>query len=239
MNMVENCKKNLPRLFYLLGMACFLLPFISVKSCNTQKIANYNGRELFAHDNGWIYFIALGIGLFLFLASFIRKNNTDAFTGFSSSANALLSSIAGSIIVFYPSIQFLFDDVQPRSGQVAGGLSWFFAYILNIAGCGLIIASSRREDTPIFTKEKRLSVWDFILIISAVLSIIFPVFNIIKTPSLEGLFISIVILFFYTVPAFGILYFIRLGVRNKNRWAYIWGTAIPIIFVLGAFLYFF
>ena len=215
------CISHIPalkRVLLSLSILCFFLPFISVKSCNSTAMTNYSGLKLLQHSGGWIYAVLIGLSVCMLIMSFLRRKIFPPLTGVVSAGASVISALGFVIVIFYPELQFLFDEVFPRVGQVTGGFCWALLYILNCMLTVTAINSIRKNyassgNIPVVNR-----IWRIIFVISAVIVILLPYVGLIHEPGAAKCIVSAVVMLFFSSPLIAMLYCLQVAVGEGRRW---------------------
>ena len=120
--MLKKYRNHILRTLKLICLFSFVLPFISVRSCNSINFTDYTGIQMIQEcpdDMVIFHIIAIGIWIVLLGLSFVTVQFNDILRGYLNSGKALLSLIAGCMVVFTAILQFVFDTVIPRTGIIS------------------------------------------------------------------------------------------------------------------------
>lgn len=230
----------LKRTLLFLSILCFLLPFVSVKSCNSHTVTNYTGLELLLCSGGWVYAVSIGLSLFLLAMTFVRVTFPPVVTGFFHAGASVLSALAFTIIVLYPELQFLFDDVVPRAGQVIGGLSWTLLYVVSGISAVNIIRSIRRTTRAAGDMRHVNRPWEIVFFTSALILLLLPYAGLLKEPEGTKIIASFLVMLFFSSPLIVMLYFLRIAVIEGRRWgkvlAVAWFAVLAVFASAGTYL---
>lgn len=228
--------KHLQRALYLLGLASFTLPFVTVKGCGSEEITEYAGYELFAQRGGGLYLIPIGLGLLFLGLSFLRQHGDEVVRGFVSSMRTVLAFAAGYVVGVFPHLQFLPDlpdKVDARIGQYVATVSWSLVYAIGLAS---ILISMKRTWPPKratgFELKRRFIRLVFWLLVALALGLfgVSLAFTIVIEDS-SKYFVLIVAVF--ALSLYLALHFVELGLNEQRKWAAIW-VVLTAFFLLSA-----
>ena len=212
----------------LSGIICFLLPFVSVKECKTESVTVYRGYELILHDNGWLYLVPIVTALVILTASFIAKKLSRPLSGFSAAFACVFSGISFCVIAFYPELQFLFDEVLPRIGQVAGALGWGLIYASLAWTVFLMMRSSLKTVRSGKSSAVRILPWTIALFVCGVLMFSSSAVLIAHDGAGEWVPVFAAVSIFLSAPACAMLFFVREAIVSGFRW----GKVVTVVFSL-------
>ncbi len=212
----------------LIGLAAFFLPFLSVKGCKSEEIEELRGYEIIVREDGWPYWIAIGIALAVFAVGLLRFREEAEARGFGGAGTALLAGIAGAIVIAYPSLQFLFDTVESRVGHTIASLSWVAVFFISASGAVSAFLAIRNADlpgrpVPILPKRWFIAVW-----LPAVVSLGVPLLALLDDDKPEAFVRAAALLLFIVAPYLSTLYFLARGIANDKRWAKVWLVAVNL-----------
>jgi hypothetical protein len=214
-----------------LGILCFLFPFVSVKSCNSEAVTNYYGFQLLLHDGGWVYAVSIGLSALFLASAFITRKRSCAFSGFFCCGALILSVLGFSIIVFYPDLQFLFHQVYPRTGLVLGGISWVTLYFLYWVLTVGLVRDIRTRNSSL---SRVHSAWTVLLLVSAVIAVLIPYTSLMKEISASKLAVSSLVVLFFSTPFAVMLYFVREAIREGFMWGRVCAILFPVVLAAAA-----
>ena len=106
------------RALYLGFVGSFMLPYVTVTGCSDGKVTMVYGYQLFVDETAVLYAAAIAIMLLCLGLSFRRKGVSPSLSAFAAAWRAISAALCGMIAGLMPGIQFLFDSVSPRAGQV-------------------------------------------------------------------------------------------------------------------------
>ncbi|MCX7025206.1 MAG: hypothetical protein NT080_11390 [Spirochaetes bacterium] len=217
------------------GMLCFLLPFVSIKSCGSEEIVEYRGYELMARSNGWLYALVLGIGLVFAVGGFVRIRTSANLHGFLGSGAALLAAACCTVVVAFPSLQFILDTVESRVGHMLASLCWVVVFGLSSAGAVAAFAEiGRVEGRVIRVPTLQPLFWRFVLGILGIASFALPILPLLDSSSADSIPQAAGILVFMNLPWLAVLYFLCRGLGGKERWTRAWGPIVGVASVAFA-----
>jgi hypothetical protein len=120
------------RVFPVLSLVGFFLPFATVKGCNSDKVEEYTGIELLGRTGSEGLFLVIFLALLLFGLSFLRPRATVVGRGIAQTFKALACACAGFLTLMATGLAFLFDKVAERSGFLLTIGSWWVLYALSL-----------------------------------------------------------------------------------------------------------
>lgn len=230
-------RAQLGRGIYLVSVFAFLLPFVTVRSCESSTTTEYSGFQLIGRDGGWILLFPICLALALFGLSFLRPRGNPILQGFLKSWKAFGSSVAGAIVLFFPSLQFLFDTVTPKIGQYVSGACWGLVYIATLTIAVKAVLDVRRTPT---SSPGRYGGFILLHILHYVVGLAIGVLVLIASVgwirSSSTAADTYVPLYALSIPTLLGLYFGLQGLKNKERWSLIWGTVLSSLLLVGGIL---
>jgi hypothetical protein len=215
------------RVIWLISIVSFLLPFLTVKGCQTKVATQYSGYQLFSEEQGWILAIPLAAAFAYFLLSYRKSVPSLNFKGFVQTWNMFIAAAFAFLIGVLPSIMFLFDDVKHLSGQVLAASCWLLQYITYAIQITLsmIKPPAERRDSAAVLSPKRKTITSFIYIILTLL-ICLPLAEIIFNGfSSESFLNAFYFLIVFTAPGVLMMYYLKAGIAAKENFVSSWGSA--------------
>jgi hypothetical protein len=218
------------RAIYLLGVLAFLLPFVTVKGCDSGEVTYYRGFELIAEDfknGGWAFLVPICLGLAFFALSFLRRQRGQILQGFFKGWRVLFASVAALIVLIGPIFHFFFDDVTPRIGYIVGGTCWSLVYLASFIGvCVQFWRLTRSRASP-----PCVTGWGTVLLRALHYLLAVGIFYFVVVEELlayraygaSGDLLFVLVLLFISIPVFLLLHFAAEGIRMMERWALVWG----------------
>ena len=225
--------RGVSRALSAVGSLCFLLPFVTVKGCGSEKVTSYTGIQLLTSGDGWPYFIVFAVTAVVIALTFIKTGgdgsaaSSGAFPGFMKGWTALLASLAGTVLVYYPQLQFLFDTVTPRSGYMLGVASWSLLFVLACGGLASISLDLKRGTPPEARAHETPGPVRALFIASTVIACAGPPLIPILDMSVSNVTGALVLLVFYSLPFLLMQYCVQHGLAAGERWARLWSWLLP------------
>lgn len=218
------------------SIICLLLPFVSVKECKTETVTRYSGYEMILRDGGWIYLVPAVAALIIFSASFVKREWSNHFAGFSAAGACVLSGLSFCAVVFYPELQFLFDEVRPLIGQLASSLCWALLYVSCAVSAVVIIRSRSMRRLETNPPRVRLLPWTIILSVCGAGLFLAPGIMLAHDSAKEWIPAFAAVTFFISVPGFAMLFFIRGAIADGLKWGRVLAVASAAAFAAVAAL---
>ena len=148
-----------------------------------------------------------------------------SFRGFSAAGACVFSGLSFCIVVFYPEIQFLFDEVRPLIGQLAASLCWTLLYV-SCAAVSTAIFRSMYVQRSARRIQLRILPWTILLVVCGAGLFIAPGVMLAHDSVKEWIPAFAAVTFFLSVPGFAILFFIRCAIADGLRW----GRVLAVVF---------
>ena len=119
------------RLLYLGSLGALLLPFATVKGCDTDEVETFTGIELMAEPGGELLLGTVLIALVLFALSFRNPVRSRAREAFSECVRALASALAAFLVMASTGFAFAVEEETERIGYFVCLGCWWAIYILS------------------------------------------------------------------------------------------------------------
>lgn len=206
----------------LFSIICYLLPFVSVKECKTETVVRYHGYEMILHDGGWMYLVPVAVACLMLLVSFVKREWSIHLGGFSAAGACVLSGLSFCVVVFFPEIQFLFDDVRPLIGQVACALCWALLYAVCAFSVVVIIRSMHNRRLGMNIPRARFFPWTVLLVFCGIGLFVAPGLILAHDSAKEWLPVFIAVSVFISLPGLIMLYFVRSAIAE----CFLWGKLV-------------
>jgi hypothetical protein len=222
--------RGVSRALAALGSLCFLLPFVTVKGCSNGKVTSYGGLDLLKLGDGWPYLIVFAASAVIMALTFVRTSEagaSGAFPGFMKGWTALLASIAGTVLVYYPLLQFLFDTVKPLAGYILGTAAWALLFALSCAGLAACALDLKRGTPPEARDHETPRPVRALYIAATVIACAGPPLIPALDPSVSNVAGALVLLVFFSLPFLLMQYCVQHGLAAGERWAYLWSWLLP------------
>jgi hypothetical protein len=223
------------RAAYLLGVFAFLLPFVSVKGCDSSDFVEYRGHQLMGEDGGWLFIVPICIGLALFAVSFVKRRVGPTLEGFLKSWKTLLAAAAAGIVMFCPSYLFFFDTVRPKIGQLLGGACWSGVYLVSMIVAFRHVYRARRAPAALGSGKPggffMLRVFQYLLGLLVLVVPFAPL--ILEEHSYDYLGLAVVGVCLFSIPVVLVLYSAVQGLGTGDRWAVMWSFLLSLIILAG------
>jgi len=120
------------RVFPVLSLVAFALPFATVKGCHSDKVEEYTGFELLGRTGSEGLFLVILIAVALFGLSFVRPRATVIGRGVVQALKAIACACAGFFALMSTGLMFLFDKVAERGGLLLAVFCWWVLYALSL-----------------------------------------------------------------------------------------------------------
>ena len=215
--------------FLCLAFICsFLLPFVDVEGCATKKIGTHYGYSLVL-DSPVLYVIAIGAVLLVLLLSFLVKEGSASFNAFAAAWRAMAAAVAGMIVLLFPGLQFLFDNVFMRSGQLIALLSTALLFAVGVVEAAVAYVGLRRE-TPTGPADRPGLLKYHAAMIVVALALV-PVYGIALKEEI-GLTVTYVCVL--TLPFVLSQLLVIEGVKRGEAWVRRWAPAVALVLAAAA-----
>jgi hypothetical protein len=242
--MIKTFRRQVWKWLYFFSVYAFFLPFVSVKGCHSDKITHYIGLELINVGEGKFYYIPIGIGILFLVFSFLKFTPGTILQAFLKGGKAIGCLISGAVAIFYPFIQFLFDTVYIKIGQVLCAGCWIILYLYNYAVLLKSYLSYDQMQKIMDDKETvflQILVWLF----GVVLGISVPVYHLIDVMGVKrtgvylakNLALSLLLIVLITVPVYLTTYFLIEAIKRKEKWAIRFSRLLLLFSLLGALIW--
>jgi hypothetical protein len=143
------------RVFPLVSLVAFALPFATVKGCNSDKVEEYTGFELLGRTGSEGLYLVIFLALLLFGLSFLRPRATVIGRGIAQALKALVCAFAGFLALASTGLMFMFDKLEERSGLLLALFCWWVLYALSLGLAAQHLAEARGRP-PLRSRVVRL-----------------------------------------------------------------------------------
>lgn len=211
------------RVLCLVFICSFLLPFVDVEGCATKKIGTYYGYSL-VRDSPLLYLIAIGLFLLILTLSVLVKEGSASFNAFASAWRAMAAATAGMIVLLFPDLQFLFDTVFMKIGQLLAVVSAALLFIGGAAEAAVAYAGLKRDRTALLPAEGALLKYHASMIVLALALV--PVYGIALK---EEIGLTVTWFVVLTLPFVLSQLIVIEGVRRGESWTRRWAPAVAAV----------
>jgi hypothetical protein len=211
------------RVLCLVFICSFLLPFVDVEGCTTKKIGTYHGYDL-VRDAPVLYLVAIGAVLLVLVLSILVKEGSACFNAFASAWRAMAAAVSGMIILLFPGLQFLFDTVFMRAGQLLALLSAALLFAGGAVEAAVAYAGLRRERPGGAAAGTFLLKYHAAMIVIALALV--PVYGIALK---EEYGLTVAYFFVLTIPFVLSQFIVIEGVKRGEAWPRRWAPAVALV----------
>lgn len=219
------------RALYCSFIFSFMLPYVDVMGCSTKKMSTYRGYELISGEKvpstvAALYIITIVIFVIILALSFYKREASAALKAFAAAWRAMSAALCGLIIWVIPGLQFLFDGVFAREGQLLGLICAALLFIdgMTVSAMGYIGLVGQRDNAapyskPLFRYHAAVIIFSLCLV------------PLIVAGMLDEIWLAVLIVLTLSLPFAFSQCIVLEGVRRGDRWTRTW--AVAVIFVIA------
>lgn len=209
----------------------FLLPYVDVLGCSTKKMSTYYGYQLICEEKASaavaaLYILTIVVFAVILALLFYRRETGRALKAFAAAWRAIAAAFCGLIIWDLPDLQFLFDAVFAREGQVIGLASAALLFVdgMAVAARGYADLARQRDDAARYSKPLlRYHIAVIVFSLCLVPLIVAGMLDEICLVVLTFLLLSLPFAFSQVI--------VLEGVKRDERWTRVW--AVAVFFVMA------